>query len=90
MPDTAASTRVGRSSVAVLSIVFTVLGCAAQPPQVAASGNAQLPVCAVKGGDRQSYWSEQAARRDGAFVVLAGECPSRPNSEGGAGGAGGM
>jgi hypothetical protein len=70
--------------------LFVLLGCAAQPPQLAASGNAQLPVCAVKGGDRQSYWSEQAARLDGAFVVLAGECPSRPNSEGGAGGSGGM
>jgi hypothetical protein len=72
-----------------LSALLVLLGCVTQPP-VAASANAQLPVCAVKRGERQSYWSERAAQLDGAFVVLAGECPAQPNSEGGAGGAGGM
>jgi hypothetical protein len=44
----------------------------------------------VKTGERQSYWTDAAARRDGAVVLLAGECPARPNSEGGGGGSGGM
>jgi hypothetical protein len=66
-----------------------LLGCA--PQQVAVDPAAgQAPVCAVRAGDRQSYWSEKAARRDGAFILLAGECPARPNSEGGAGGSSGM
>jgi hypothetical protein len=65
-----------------------LLGCA--PQQLAANVNEGAPVCAVKAGQRQSYWNEEAARRDGALVVLAGECPAQPNSEGGGGGSGGM
>jgi hypothetical protein len=64
------------------------LGCA--PQQVAFSPAGETAVCAVKAGERQSYWTEAAARRDGAMILLAGECPTRPNSEGGAGGSGGM
>ena len=91
MPVGSEARRAAQAPFLAVSLLVVLLGCAAQPPQVAASGNsAQLPVCAVKGGDRQSYWNEQAARLDGAFVILAGECPSRPNSEGGAGGSGGM
>ena len=66
-----------------------LLGCAPQQVAVVPAAG-QAPVCAVRAGDRQSYWNEQAARRDGAFILLAGECPARPNSEGGAGGSGGM
>ena len=65
-----------------------LLGCA--PEQLAVKPNGQAPVCAVKAGERQSYWSDEGARRDGAMVLLAGECPTRPNSEGGGGGSGGM
>jgi hypothetical protein len=63
-------------------------GCA--PQQLAVKPNDQAPVCAVKAGERQSYWNEAVARRDGAMVLLTGECPTRPNSEGGGGGSGGM
>lgn len=91
MPVGSEQRRAPQAPFLTVSLLLVLLGCTAQPPQVAASANPQLPVCAVKNGDRQSYWNEQAARVDGAFVVLAGECPSRPNSEGGgAGGAGGM
>lgn len=65
-----------------------LLGCA--PQQLAANSNGAAPVCAVKAGQRQSYWNEAVARRDGALVLLAGECPAQPNSEGGGGGSGGM
>ena len=74
--------------------LLVLFGCA--PQQLAAYREAeaypeeQRVVCAVKAGDRQSYWNERTARLDGALVVLAGECPARPNSEGGAGGSGGM
>ena len=50
----------------------------------------QALVCAVKAGQRQSYWNDGVAQRDGAMVLLAGECPAPPNSEGGVGGSGGM
>ncbi len=78
-----------RSSCAALSGFLVLLGCASQQ-QLAVYPEGQAPVCAVKAGDRQSYWNERAARLDGAFVILTGECPARPNSEGGAGGSGAM
>ena len=60
-------------------------------PQQAANCNRTAPVCAVKAGTRQSYWNACQAGRDGATVVLAGECPASPNSDGGGGGgSGGM
>ena len=90
MPVGSEQSRAARASFMALSNLLVLLGCVAQPPQLAASSNGQGTVCAVKNADRQSYWTEQAARLDGAFVVLTGECPSRPNSEGGAGSAGGM
>ena len=65
-----------------------LLGCA--PQQLAVKPNGQAPVCAVKAGERQSYWNEAVAQHDGAMVLLAGECPAPPNSEGGVGGSGGM
>jgi hypothetical protein len=90
MPFKSAQRRAAPAPFIALSALLALLGCVAQPPQVAASQQGQLLVCAVKNGERQSYWSERAAQLDGAFVVLAGECPAQPNSEGGAGGAGGM
>ena len=66
-----------------------LLSCVA-PQQLAVKPNGQAPVCAVKAGERQSYWTDEGARRDGAIVLLTGECPTRPNSEGGGGGSGGM
>ena len=79
-----------RLSFIVVSALFVLLLGCATPPQVAVSPEGQMPVCAVKAGDRQSYWNERAARLDGALVVLTGECPPQPNSEGGMGGSGGM
>lgn len=74
--------------VVVFSTVLLLLGCA--PRQIAFSPAGRATVCAVKAGERQSYWTEEAARRDGAMILLDGECPTRPNSEGGGGGSGGM
>jgi hypothetical protein len=72
----------------LLVAAMLLLGCA--PQQLAVNPNSQAPVCAVKAGQRQSYWNEAVARRDGAMVLLSGECPAPPNSEGGVGGSGGM
>jgi hypothetical protein len=77
-----------RYAFIAVSGLVVLFGCATQ--QLAVDPTGQAPVCAVKAGDRQSYWNERVARLDGALVVLAGECPARPNSEGGAGGSGGM
>jgi hypothetical protein len=45
----------------------------AQPPSVCPEG--QTIVCAVKAGEMQSYWNVCDAKRDGALVMFAGECP---------------
>jgi hypothetical protein len=72
-----------RYSVVAASGLLLLLGCTTQ--QVAVSPAGQAPVCAVKAGERQNYWNERTARLDGAIVMLAGECPTQPNSDGGAG-----
>jgi hypothetical protein len=86
--EKAAPRQTARYGFIAVSGLVVLFGCATQ--QLAVDPAGQAPVCAVKAGDRQSYWNERAARLDGALVVLAGECPARPNSEGGAGGSGGM
>jgi hypothetical protein len=47
-------------------------------------------VSAQEAGANQSYWSENEAVRDGAVVVVRGECPPRSNMDGGGGGSSGM
>ena len=43
------------------------------PPVVA-------PVCAALAGQRQTYWNECLAQRDGAIIFSIGECPYRPGN----------
>jgi hypothetical protein len=74
---------------AVALLLFTAAPSGAQSQQAAAACARAAPVCAVKAGTKQSYWNACQASRDGAVVVLAGECPASPNSDGG-GGSGGM
>jgi hypothetical protein len=73
---------------AVLILLLTPGPICAQSQQTASCAQV-APVCAVKSGTRQSYWNACQASRDGAFVLLAGECPASPNSDGGGGGGGG-
>jgi hypothetical protein len=67
---------------------FLVLsGCAPTPQLTADRAGDTYPeergvVCAVKAGDRQNYWTEQAAQANGAVVIFRGECPAEPNTEG--------
>jgi hypothetical protein len=77
-----------RYSVSAVSALLVLLGCTAQ--QVALRPEGQTPVCAVKAGERQNYWNEQAARSAGALVMFPGECPTQPGSDGGAGAGSGM
>ena len=37
-------------------------------------------VCAAKAGQRQTYWNECLAQRDGAIIFSAGDCPDRPGN----------
>jgi hypothetical protein len=60
--------------------MFALAGCATA--QIAAYPQGQAIVCAAKAGKRLSYWNTQAADQDGAVVILAGECPAEPNTEG--------
>ena len=62
-------------------------GCAPGPQLTADRQGDAYPqergvVCAVRAGDRQNYWSEQAALTNGALVIFRGECPAQPNNEG--------
>jgi len=38
-------------------------------------------VCGVVAGQRQSYWNECLARRDGAIFITPGECAKRRSYE---------
>ena len=75
-----------RYSLSAVAALLLLSGCATQ--QVAVRSERQTTVCAVKAGEKQNYWNEQAARSAGALVILAGECPSLPNMDGGGSGSG--
>src|SRR5437899_993678 len=67
--------------------LLVLSGCAPAPQRTAYREGHAYPgergvVCAVKAGDRQNYWSEQAAQLNGALVIFKGECPAQPNNEG--------
>ena len=67
--------------------VFVLSGCVSAPQLSADRQGDAYPqeasvVCAVRAGDRQNYWTEQAAQANGAVVVYRGECPAEPNTEG--------
>ena len=81
-----AAYRVG-AAVTILSVGFATAHADPTNPSTCVQ---TAPVCAVKAGTRQSYWNACQASRDGAIVVLTGECPASPNSDGGGGSGGGM
>ena len=73
--------------VVASSGLLLLVGCAATPQLTAYRQSDAYPqeagvVCAVKAGDRQNYWTEQAALANGAVVVYRGECPAEPNNDG--------
>ena len=75
-----------RYSLSAVSALLLLSGCATQ--QVALRPEGQTAVCAVRAGEKQNYWNEQAARSAGALVLLTGECPSSPSIDGGGAGSG--
>jgi hypothetical protein len=76
--------------VAVAAVLSLGAGAGLADPTKPSNCAQPAPVCAVKAGAKQSYWNACQASRDGAFVLLTGECPASPNSDGGGGGGGGM
>ena len=76
-----------RHPLIAASGLLVLFGCAPAPQPAAYRAGQAYPgergvVCAVKAGDRQNYWSEQAAQLNGALVIFKGECPAQPNNEG--------
>ena len=77
-----------RGCLTALIGALALAGCAAPAQQIGAYPRTDAypqergVVCAVKYAMRQNYWTAQAAQRDGAVVIFAGECPAEPNSEG--------
>jgi hypothetical protein len=65
-----------RIGVAVAAVLSLCVGAARAEPPTATNCAQTAPVCAVKAGTRQSYWNACQANRDGAIIVLAGECPA--------------
>ena len=85
--EKAASRTATRYLFAAASGLLLLCGCAASRQSPTYREGQAYPaergvVCAVKAGDRQNYWSEQAAQANGALVVFRGECPAAPNTEG--------
>jgi hypothetical protein len=59
--------------VAVAVLLLPILGSRAQPQQSANCAQV-APVCALKDGNKQSYWNVCLAARDGAQLLYPGEC----------------
>ncbi len=70
------------SSIAAFALVAPIGGATAAFPtqQLPACPEGQTIVCAVKAGEMQSYWNVCDAKRDGALVMFAGECPDTHGS----------
>ena len=70
--------RRGGTSGVALFLLIVVEACA-PPPQAnqeaAVCPAVKAPVCAVHRGEKQSYWNECEARRQGAILTTPGECP---------------
>jgi hypothetical protein len=74
MKERAAMQSAFRNGIAALTIsLLPVVGSQAQQP-VPAECAQNAPVCALKGGDRQTYWNACLALRDGAQFLYAGNC----------------
>ena len=85
--EEAAQRKAMRHRLIAASGLLVLFGCAPAPQPAAYREGQAYPqepgvVCAVKAGDRQNYWSEQAALVNGALVIFRGECPAEPNNEG--------
>ena len=59
-------------AVVVAMLMLPVAMTRAQQP--AGCAPVVAPVCALKDGNKQSYWNECLAARDGAQLLYPGEC----------------
>jgi hypothetical protein len=59
--------------VAVAVLLLPIFGSRAQQQPPAACAQV-APVCALKDGNKQSYWNVCLAARDGAQLLYPGEC----------------
>jgi hypothetical protein len=64
--------RIGAAAIAFLFL--SVLASRAQQAPAAPCAPVVAPVCALKDGNKQSYWNECLAARDGAQLLYPGEC----------------
>jgi hypothetical protein len=65
--------RTFRTAIVAIVLLLPILGSRAQQPP--AANCAQVaPVCALKDGNKQSYWNVCLAARDGAQLLYPGEC----------------
>jgi hypothetical protein len=65
--------RTFRTAIVAIVLLLPILGSRAQQQPPAACAQA-APVCALKDGNKQSYWNVCLAARDGAQILYAGEC----------------
>jgi hypothetical protein len=65
--------RTFRTAIVAIVLLLPILGSRAQQPPPAACAQV-APVCALKDGNKQSYWNQCLAARDGAAILYPGEC----------------
>jgi hypothetical protein len=65
--------RTFRTAIVAIALLLPIFGSRAQQPPPAACAQA-APVCALKDGNKQSYWNVCLAARDGAQLLYPGEC----------------
>jgi hypothetical protein len=63
--------RIGAAAIALLFLPVLASPAQQAPPAACAQ---VAPVCALKDGNKQSYWNECLAARDAAQLLYPGEC----------------
>jgi len=64
--------RIGATAITLLFL--PALASRAQQAPSAGCAPVVAPVCALKDGNKQSYWNECLAARDGTQLLYPGEC----------------
>ena len=65
--------------LAAVILAMPVSAVRAQQPPLPCpqTDDPQAIVCAMKYGEKQSYWNACLAEQDGAYAVTPGECPRK-------------
>ena len=71
------SRRVRSSLFVAIAVNLSPVAADAQTQPCAETDDPQAIVCAIKYGQKQSYWNACLAAQDGAYAITPGECPRK-------------